>query len=112
MARSHLSTDDGGDHQGNIIEPQYNGISVDPKTASASELNGWMTEKAQDYRDGADVGKDLYYTFCNDFEDWTKETFKKAGLGMIRTLRDVLVSKGVYIPKNNKSIVSHLVNLL
>jgi len=111
MARSSQLVGD-EEIQGSVNETQYNGISVDPRTATASELNGWISEKINEYREGAEVGEELWYTYCNDFEDWDKETFKKSGTNKLRNLRDILYSKGVYTAKNNKSIASHLINLL
>jgi len=71
-----------------------------------------VIEKAQEYRDGTEVSNELHYIFCDEFDGWSKETFQKANSASVRALRDVLLSKGVFIPKNNKPVVNHLVKLL
>ena len=61
-------------------EPQYNSISVNPKTLLVAELNRQIIERAQAYRDGAEVSNELYYIFCDDFDKQSKETFQKTSL--------------------------------
>ena len=114
MARSRVSERDyeEEDNQSTAEERQYNGISVNLKTLTVSELKGYVTEKIQKYRDGVEVSEELYYIFCDDFDKQTKETFQKASTENVRALRDVLLIKGIYILKNNKPITTYLVKLL
>jgi hypothetical protein len=111
MAKSAGNPEQEGDNQ-STTETEYNSISVDLKTATRSELNGWILEKAQDYRDCPEASNELHYIFCDDFDRWTKETFQKANSTNVRALREVLLSKGIFTPKNNKPVATHLVKLL
>ena len=60
MARAAKDQETGEDGQ-STAETEYNGFSVNPKTASASELNGYITEKIEQYRDCAEASNELHY---------------------------------------------------
>lgn len=88
--------------------PGPNGEAPDGKEASSMVL--FLMEIYS--RDNTMKGRNLWRTFCNDFEEWDVQTFNATSRALISDFRDHLVSHGVYMATNNRPISERLVNVI
>ena len=110
-AKATLSVSDEAEEDEQGIETIGGVIIKDLEKATPALLTRYVDEKAQYYKND-DKGKYLWFNYCQDFEDWTLELFKKAYAANVRKLRDSLREGGVWIPKDKTSVAKHLEDLL
>ncbi|RKF83829.1 hypothetical protein GcM3_007049 [Golovinomyces cichoracearum] len=73
----------------------------------------FIKNRVEEYRIHDYQGDDFGWDFYDDFKEFTTpESFLRAGTEPPRRLRDILRKKGVFIPKDKKSIAGNLVALL
>ncbi|KAI6251051.1 hypothetical protein HI914_00105 [Erysiphe necator] len=78
------------------------GLGIDLATASDDDINAYILSKYHLYERDNILDIDLWDLYQNDFKDFSAATFGKAKTRSIQQLRLCLVSRGVFVSKNDK----------
>ncbi|POS82020.1 hypothetical protein EPUL_006464, partial [Erysiphe pulchra] len=77
------------------------------------DVKEFIRNRIETYKLDEHQGEDLWWDFYDDFQQFTTvEDFLRAGIELPRRLRDTLRLRGVYIPKDKKSISGNLLALI
>jgi len=87
-------------------------IEGDPSTIIKPEINDYIQKCIDHYLQGNQIGQSLYYDFWSDFELWDNNAFSKASNHVLQRLRNTLLDRGVYTPKDKTKISTYLYKLL
>ncbi|TQS36711.1 hypothetical protein Golomagni_02830 [Golovinomyces magnicellulatus] len=74
----------------------------DTKNASGEEVNSYILTKIHSYEKYNTINTNLWEQVQEDFKNLSVETFKLATLRIIQNLRDCLLSRGVFVNRNDK----------
>jgi hypothetical protein len=95
------------------IDPAIWG-KADPTADNVNEIiaTTYMAYTIVDYIDGGLTDGELMGIYCEDYQGWTVEMFKRVDGAYLRELKRALRYKGVATGRSNAPIIPMLVNLL
>ncbi|RKF56855.1 hypothetical protein GcC1_193027 [Golovinomyces cichoracearum] len=75
---------------------------TDSKMTASQLIDGYIEEKLNSHVTYNTLDSNLWEQFQHDFKDFTIDSLKSATLRSIQNLRDCLLSRGVYVTKDDK----------
>ena len=84
----------------------------DPRKTSSNALGLFVKHMTNYYQNHEEEGHDLWLNFIQDFGDWDEASFKKVDKALIQDLRNLLLDRDVYTPKDTTHVYKHLARLV